>query len=171
VGQRRINQVIALVKNGQSACEATQAASETQTQRCARPKFMDDIGIVLKLLTDLLDDLTSSSDTVGRHSKDLRHLETAVQLLASEQFQHLSRPQLVEGLSKPFETLGRVEDGITACEETLARHSYKLQHLDLAMQMLEEIGADLLVGERGLQSGPPRLTRLRASCELALSPK
>ena len=171
VGQRRINQVIALVKTGKAACEATQAASGTPPQRCARPQLRDDLRIVLKLLTDLLDDLTSSSDTVGRHGQGLRHLETAVQLLASEQFQHLSRPQLVEGLSKPFEMLGRVEDEITACEETLARHSYKLQHLDLAMQMLEEIAAGLLVGDPGLQSGSPRLPRLRATCELALRAK
>ena len=171
VGQRRINQLVALVKAEKSTPEATLPASGSQPELHFRPQLMSDVAIVLQLLADLKADLTSSSDTVGRHREGLQQLDAAIRMLSSEQLQRRSRHQFVESLSAPFELLRSVEDEMTSCHETLARHNYKLQHVDLAMQMLEEVAASLLVGDGEQPLGLTRLPRLRTACEQALGPK
>jgi hypothetical protein len=170
IGQRWIDQIVAFTKSGQSEPNVKQSPGGLLTPQCDQPQMMADLGLVLELLNDLKDDLTSSSDTLSQHGEDLRQLDAAIQMLSSDDLRRRSGPQLIEGLGEPFELLGRLEDEI-CCDETVARHSYKLQHLDFAMQMLEEVAASSLIGHGEQSSGPSRLPRLRTACEHALRPR
>jgi hypothetical protein len=171
VGQRRIDQVVTLIKSGQAGPEAIEPPSDLFPLRSAYPQLMADLGIVLELLHDLKDDLTASAVTVELHGKDLQRLGGAIEMLSNKQLNRLPRTQVIASMSDPFELLRDIEDEITSCDEMLERHGYKLQHLDLAMQMMEEIAASSLIGDGEQPSGSSRLPRLRTACEHALGPK
>jgi hypothetical protein len=100
----------------------------------------------------------------------LRHFDQAATTLSDPELLRLSRLQLVDELGAVFQLLVDLEDEFTSSRETVARHGYKLQHLDLAMQMLSELAADLVIGSSGRPSGNPRLENLRIACDKALQP-
>jgi hypothetical protein len=171
VGQRRIDQIVTCIKDGQAATEAMQPPIASPSPPPARTELMDDLIIIGRLLGDLQKDLLSSPQTVEDHGAHLQHLEAVMRMLSSDPLVRLPATQFVEGLGETFELLGRLEDEISSNDATLGRHGYKLQHLDLAMQMLEELAAASLIGDSEQPSGPSRLPRLRTACELALQPK
>jgi len=70
-----------------------------------------------------------------------------------------------------LQLLVELEDELAHTTDTVARHGYKLQHLDLAMQMLTELGSELITGSEDSLSASPRLQNLRGVCENALKPE
>lgn len=76
-----------------------------------------------------------------------------------------------EQLAADVQTIVRLmqdlEDDLSSSDETLARHGMKLQHLDIAMQMLRAVAGQLLPGLRDGTS-MARLQDLRVACAQAL---
>jgi hypothetical protein len=122
------------------------------------------------LLAALRADLSCSQLTLGRHGPMLRHFDEAASTLSDPALLRRSRLQLVDELGTVFQLMVDLEDEFTSSRETVARHGYKLQHLDLAMQMLSELAADLVIGGSDRPSGNPRLENLRIACDKALQP-
>ena len=122
------------------------------------------------VLKNLKDELSGSSETLDRHSSKLPHLDQAVQLLSDPKLVRRSPYQLVDELGGVLQLLVELEDELAHTKDTVARHGYKLQHLDLAMQMLTELGSELITGSEDSLSASPRLQNLRSVCENALKP-
>lgn len=79
--------------------------------------------------------------------------------------------QLVDDLQAVVMLIQDLENNLVASDETLQRHAMKIQNLDIAMQMLRAVSAELLPERDG---GPARLARLedlRVACAQALSAK
>jgi hypothetical protein len=92
-----------------------------------------------------------------------------MEMLADPELRQRSRYQFVDRLGEVFELVRELEDELTSCTETLVRHSYKLQHLDLAMQMLTEISTEALADETDCSPNATRLSNLCRACEHALA--
>ena len=75
--------------------------------------------------------------------------------------------QLVDDLGAVVRLMASLEDELASSEETLARHGMKLQHLDIAMQMLRAVAKELAPAGSGGATGA-RLEDLRVSCAQAL---
>lgn len=75
--------------------------------------------------------------------------------------------QLVDDLAATMRLLSDLEDDLASCDETLARHGMKLQNLDIAMQMLRAVSAELMPGSNERVS-LARLEDLRVTCAKAL---
>jgi len=166
-GQARVDEIVALVKAGAAVSESEGDAAPSR-HGGSGSILADDLTVVTALLGNLKDDLTRSSDTVDTHGAKLEHLDQAMEMLSDEGLIRRSRHQLADELGVIFQLLVEVEDDVTGIRETVARHGYKLQNLDLAMQMLMEVGSEMIInGEEGLSSNP-RLNNLRGVCDKAL---
>jgi hypothetical protein len=166
-GQSRVDEIIAMLKAGAAPEEPPEAGAS------AAPKsstIKDDLGLLRALLKNLKDDLSRSSETVDLHSSKLPHLDQAMEILSDPKLLRLSKYQLVDELGGVLQLLVEVEDELAHTKDTVARHGYKLQHLDLAMQMLTELGSELITGSEESLSTSPRLQNLRSVCENALKP-
>ena len=75
--------------------------------------------------------------------------------------------QLVDDLAATMRLLSDLEDDLAACDETLARHGVKLQNLDIAMQMLRAVSAELIPDSTERVS-LSKLEDLRVTCAKAL---
>ncbi|QIK79626.1 hypothetical protein G7077_12645 [Sphingomonas piscis] len=164
VGQRRVDQIVAALRNAGSARGKLPEQLETRSPS----RRSEDLEIVHRLLEDLEQDLSSSAETLRSHYGTMPILKTAQQLLAAPELEQQSRYQFIDSLGEIFECIRELEDELTACTDTLVRHSYKLQHLDLAMQMLTEVSAEALNSDDDT-SKTPRLHNLRTACEHALT--
>jgi len=167
-GQSRVDEIIAMLKAGAAPEEPPEAAAG------AAPKpstVEDDLGLLRALLKNLKDDLSRSSETVDLHSSKLPHLDQAMAILSDPKLLRQSKYQLVDELGGVLQLLVELEDELAHTTDTVARHGYKLQHLDLAMQMLTELGSELITGSEDSLSASPRLQNLRGVCENALKPE
>lgn len=79
-----------------------------------------------------------------------------------------SSEQLVDDLGAVVSLMEGLEDELSSSNETLARHGIKLQHLDIAMQMLRAVARELSTGGWNGQAGMARLEDLRVVCAQAL---
>lgn len=75
--------------------------------------------------------------------------------------------QLVDDLAATMRLLSNLEDDLASCDETLARHEMKIQNLDIAMQMLRAVAAELMPGSNERVS-LAKLENLRVTCAKAL---
>ena len=75
--------------------------------------------------------------------------------------------QLVDDLAATMRLLSDLEDDLASCDETLARHGMKLQNLDIAMQMLRAVAAELMPSSNQRVS-LANLEDLRVTCAKAL---
>ena len=75
--------------------------------------------------------------------------------------------QLVDDLAATMRLLSDLEVDLASCDETLARHAMKLQNLDIAMQMLQAVAAELTPGSDERVS-LAKLGDLRVTCAKAL---
>jgi len=80
-----------------------------------------------------------------------------------------SHDQLVDDLGAVVRLMEHLEDDLTSCDETLARHAGTLQNLDIAMQMLRAVAGELVPGESMSQLA--KLADLRVACSQALDEK
>ncbi len=135
----------------------------------AYPALSDDVQLLLRIFEDLHEDLMSVEATVERHHQDIDLLVTATTILRYCVCPNRLRDQLIADLEVVFEHLRRVEDELTSSIETITLHGFKLQHLDLATQMLTEVFAEVVLGTGIHRAGGSKLQRLRLSCEQALS--
>ena len=168
VGQRRIDQLVAQLKTGQTTGAPEQVAA-TALDRPSIHQRADDVGLVFRILRDLKADLTYSPETLSRHGNALPLLNSAIALLTDRDLVRRSRPQFIEGLGAIFQLVSELEDELTSCSETMARHCYKLQHLDLSMQLLTEMSAAALTSDGEQSENAVRLHNLRVACEHALT--
>jgi hypothetical protein len=166
-GQARIDDIVAAIKNG-DVPQGAEAGSATPIRPRASSDLADDIQVVCALLNALKADLAGSELTVTRHGSDLQSFDQAMERLSDPALLRRSRHQLAEELGVVFQLLVDLEDELTSTRDTVARHSYKLQHLDLAMQMLTELAGDLIIGSADQEAGNPRLENLRIACGKAL---
>ena len=166
-GQSRVDEIIAMLKAGAAPEEPPEAGASTAPKSST---IKDDLGLLRALLKNLKDDLSRSSETVDLHSSKLPHLDQAMAVLSDPKLLRLSKYQLVDELGGVLQLLVEVEDELAHTKDTVARHGYKLQHLDLAMQMLTELGSELITGSEDSLSTSPRLQNLRSVCENALKP-
>jgi hypothetical protein len=76
--------------------------------------------------------------------------------------------QLTEDLSEVVKLMQDLEDDLSSSDATRERHGMKLQHLDIAMQMLRALAAELGPRGRDVASGSAKLRDLRVACSQAL---
>jgi len=167
-GQARVDEILAILKAGAEPPRASEA--EASRENSNSYSLEDDLGLLRALLKNLNDELSGSSETLDRHSSKLAHLDQAMQLLSDPKLVRRSPYQLVDELGGVLQLLVELEDELAHTKDTVARHGYKLQHLDLAMQMLTELGSELITGSEDSLSASPRLQNLRGVCENALKP-
>lgn len=165
-GQARVDEIVALLKAGALGHENTESDAPATTGQSWGLK--DDLALIRALLKNLRDDLSGSSETLDRHSSKIAHLDQATEILSDPKLLRRSHYQLVDELGGVLQLLVEVEDELSRTTDTVARHGYKLQHLDLAMQMLTELGSELVVGGEDRLSSSPRLQNLRGVCDNAL---
>jgi hypothetical protein len=79
-----------------------------------------------------------------------------------------SLEQLVDDLGAVVRLIQDLEDDLVSCEGTLERHGMKLQHLDIAMQMVRAIAGELASGESNGPVRDAKLADLRLACAQAL---
>jgi hypothetical protein len=163
-----VDEIIALVKAGASASELERNAGGADAGPQADYKLEDDLRLVADLLCNLKEDLSRSRDTVERHGSKLEHLDQAIEMLSSADLVRRSRHQLAEELGAVFQLLVSLEDEVTAIRATVGRPGYKSQHKDLEMQMISELGSELIIGSEDQLANSPRLLNLRAVCDKAL---
>ena len=84
---------------------------------------------------------------------------------------HLPRTdlQIVDDLQAVMDLMQALEDDLASSPETVARHSAKLQNLDIAMQMVRAVAQELTTAQGGLSVNLAKLEDLRAACAQALS--
>ena len=164
-GQARVDEIISLLKAG--ALSADHAEGEAGGGSRAS-NLNDDLNLIRALLKNLKDDLAGSSETLDRHASKIPDLDRAMEILSDDKLLRRSPYQLVDELGGVLQLLVEVEDELVRTRDTVARHGYKLQHLDLAMQMLTELGSELIIGSEERLSSSPRLQNLRGVCENAL---
>jgi hypothetical protein len=166
-GQARVDEIFALLKAGSAPVQVAERAANSDTPK--GPTLADDLGLVRALLKNLKDDLSRSSETVDLHSSKLPHLDRAMEILSEPKLLRRSPYQLVDELGGVLQLLVELEDELAHTKDTVARHGYKLQHLDLAMQMLTELGSELITGSEESLSTSARLQNLRSVCANALT--
>jgi hypothetical protein len=79
-----------------------------------------------------------------------------------------SREQLVDDLGAVISLMEDLEDDLASSGETLVRHGLKLQNLDIAMQMLRAVSAELAPESRSESASLAALQDLRVACAKAL---
>lgn len=79
-----------------------------------------------------------------------------------------SPEQLIEDLEAVLSLMQDLEDELASSIETLNRHGLKLQNLDIAMQMVRAISAELAPDGDGERASIARLEDLRNACSQAL---
>jgi hypothetical protein len=166
--QARIDEIVAAIKAGGAAPQAAGAGAPTRARGQSPSTLADDLQMVCALLVALKADLSGSALTVTRHGSEMQYLDQAMEMLSNPELPRRSRHQLADELGAVFQLLVNMEDEFTSIRDTVARHSYKLQHLDLAMQMLTELAGDLIIGGMDPEAGSPRLDNLRVACGNAL---
>jgi hypothetical protein len=166
--QRDVDQSLGALNARESLFDPI-ATSASALNPATAEQRLDELMTVLRLLDDLEADLSSSAETVRMHGGRMPLFETAMNMLRQPELHHCPRHQFIDGLGEVFELVRELEDELTSCTDTLVRHSYKLQHLDFAMQMLTEISASALAGDADPSADTTRMQRLRSACESALS--
>ena len=167
-GQARVDEIFALLKAGAKAVEVGEGGATGDKAKSST--LEDDLALLRTLLKNLKDDLSGSSETLDLHSSKLPHLDRAMEILSDPKLLRRSPYQLVDELGGVLQLLVELEDELAHTKDTVARHGHKLQHLDLAMQMLTELGSELIAGGEDSLSSSPRLQNLRGVCENALKP-
>jgi hypothetical protein len=79
-----------------------------------------------------------------------------------------SQEQLVDDLGAVIRLMQDLEDDLATSGETLERHAMKLQNLDIAMQMLRAVAAELAPQGSTEQVSLAKLADLRVACARAL---
>ena len=159
-GQSRVDEIVAMVKSGSPA-----DVRQSDSARSAHfARIEDDLQLVGDLLQNLNEDLWRSQYTIHRHDEMFPLLILAMEKLLNPELLRYAPAQLVEELGAIFQLLADLEDEVSGSRDTLAKHGYKLQHLDLAMQMLSELASELILGKGGELLTNPRLENLRAVC-------
>jgi len=142
----------------------------------AYPQLFGDLGVLVRLLHALRDNLVAAKETVSRHSQGLTQLTDAMQTLSRPSCPDQAPDQFIIDLELVFKRLNYVEDDLTSSSETIMLHSFKLQNLDLATQMLVEVFAEIVTGGGDRSVGASKLQRLetkacvRAGAERGLAP-
>jgi hypothetical protein len=77
--------------------------------------------------------------------------------------------QLADDLSEVVKLMQDLEDDLSSSDATLERHGIKLQHLDIAMQMLRAVANELTPSVNPTSAGNAKLRDLRVACSQALS--
>lgn len=77
--------------------------------------------------------------------------------------------QLTVDLGEVVKLLQDLEDDLCSSDATLKLHGVKLQHLDIAMQMLRAVSIELAPDKPGTPGGNAKLRDLRVACAQALS--
>lgn len=165
-GQARVDEIVAILKAGTCSAELVEGGTNGGAPKSST--LEDDLGLLRALLKNLKDDLVLSSETLDLHSDKLPYLDRAMERLSDPKILKRSTYQLVDELGGVLQLLVELEDELAHTKDTVARHGYKLQHLDLAMQMLTELGSELITGSRDSLSTSPRLQNLRSVCSNAL---
>lgn len=94
----------------------------------------------------------------------------STELVAANDPDPRTRAQLVDDLGAVVDLMQGLEDELTSSMATLERHGMKLQHLDIAMQMLRAVASELSPADLGIErTAAARLQDLRVSCAEALS--
>ena len=166
-GQARVDEIFALLKAGAAPAKPAESKASDEVKAST---LENDLTLLRGLLKNLKDDLSRSSETLDLHSSKLPHLDRAAEILSDPKLLRQSPYQLVDELGGVLQLLVELEDELAHTTDTVARHGYKLQHLDLAMQMLTELGSELITGSQDSLSVSPRLQNLRGVCENALKP-
>lgn len=79
-----------------------------------------------------------------------------------------SHAQLVDDLAQIVKLMQGLEDELSSSTATLERHGSKLQNIDIAMQMLRAVAAELDTTGSGAPQSKAKLRDLRVSCAEAL---
>ena len=79
-----------------------------------------------------------------------------------------SLEQLADDLGSVIRLIEDLENDLADSEDTLARHGLKLQNMDIAMQMLRAVAAELAPIDGEYAKGA-RLQDLRVACSQALA--
>jgi hypothetical protein len=164
-GQARIDEIVASLKAGEVTPELTELDGRSRAKSQSFG-LSSDLQIVCDLLLTLERDLSCSSLTIDRHGSKMPFLGQVVERMSNPDLLRRSKHQLADELGAAYQILVHLEDEFTDTRDTIARHGYKLQHLDLAMQMLSELTAELLFGSSGSENS--RLENLRIACDKAL---
>lgn len=77
--------------------------------------------------------------------------------------------ELVDDIGAVIRLMQDLEDDLAASAKTLERHGMKLQHLDIAMQMLRAVACELTPDGGDEQCSLAKLKDLRVACAQALS--
>jgi hypothetical protein len=163
-GQSRVDEIVALVKAG----IPTELRESNSARSAHFARLEDDLQLVGDLLQNLNEDLWLSQDTLRSHDEMFPLLVLAMEKLLNPELLRFARPQLAEELGAIFQLLVDLEDEVSGTRDTVAKHGYKLQNLDLAMQILTELASELIIGEGNKLLANPRLENLRAVCCKAL---
>lgn len=133
------------------------------------PHLLGDLTVLCRLLSDLRNDLVAKPSSVLRHGSTLQRLQAAVGAIADVSSSSPTREQLVDCLRTALKQLAGLEEDLASSAETVSQHAFKLQHVDLATQLLTSV----IVGAVWLGEVDPvslaRLQNLRASCKQALT--
>lgn len=165
-GQARIDEIVASLKSGRITQQQVTELDVDRSRESRSLGLKDDLQIVCDLLMTLERDLSGSALTLDRHGAKMPFLAQVVDRMSNRDLLRRSKHQLADELGAAYQILVHLEDEFTGIRDTVAQHGYKLQHLDLAMQMLSELTSELLFGSEG--EGNPRLENLRLACEKAL---
>jgi hypothetical protein len=137
--------------------------------RSCYPEAIGDLSVLWRLLRDLQSDLTRSADTVARHSGALQQLGNMIATLAERHSGRLTRDQFVDFLRSNLGQLRGLEEDLSSSSETVGRHGFKLQNLDLAMQLLTEVVVATVTNGVAHPMASARLHNLRDCCRQALN--
>ena len=80
-----------------------------------------------------------------------------------------SHGQLVEDLGAVISLIQNLGDDLASSDETLARHGIKLQNLDIAMQMLRAVSAELTPNNSTKLADLAKLKDIQVACAKALA--
>lgn len=110
VQQRRVDEIVALVKAGGADLVPIDGGP---TEPRTKDQLVDDLGVIVRLMQDLEDDLAASDETLERHGTKLQHLDIAMQMLRA-----VASELTPNGSKEPFAT-ARLEDLRVACAQAL----------------------------------------------------
>lgn len=113
VEQRRIDDIVALVKSGAAVPPDLGAPPDPPGPSRSGTPLVDDLETVIRLLDDLENDLTSSGETVARHGMKLQNLDIAMQMVRA-----IAR-ELSPAGSGEAASLAKLKDLRVSCEQAL----------------------------------------------------
>ncbi len=113
VEQRRIDDIVALVKSGAAVPPDLGAPPDPPAPARSDTPLVDDLETVIRLLDALENDLTSSGETVARHGMKLQNLDIAMQMVRA-----IAR-ELSPAGSGEATSLAKLKDLRVSCEQAL----------------------------------------------------